>query len=348
MYKKLIRPFLFLLNPEKAHIFTIFSLKVLRYIPFGKQIAEKIFAYKSPKLERNILNLKFKNPVGIAAGLDKNAECFDTLSHMGVGFIEVGTVTPVGQSGNPKPRLFRLIKDKAIINRMGFNNKGASQVVKNIKRFRKNCAEGTIIGGNVGKNTITNNENAAEDYLKSFSALYDYVDYFTVNVSCPNVTNLRELQNKDSVYSILEKLTSFRANQKIRKPIFLKISSDLTMDQVETMVDVAKESGIDGIVAVNTTTSREGLQTNKKTIENIGKGGLSGAPLTERSVAIVKHIVEYSGNTVPVIGVGGIMKAKDAINMLEAGASLVQIYSGYIYNGPAFPKEICKAIISKC
>ncbi len=344
MYKKIIRPILFKFNPETAHRITIFSLKILRYIPFGKKILEDLFTYDRPGLKRNILDLEFRNPIGIAAGLDKNAECFDILSHMGLGFIEVGTVTPLGQSGNPKPRLFRLIKDKALINRMGFNNEGARHVVRNIKKLRKGCAKGVVIGGNVGKNTATDNFNAPEDYLKAFSALYNYVDYFTVNVSCPNVTNLCGLQNKDGVFAILEKLTSFRAEMSIRKPIFLKISSDLGIQQIETMVDVVKESGIDGMVAVNTTTTREGLLTPETVIENIGRGGLSGAPLTERSIAVVKHICEYSQNAFPVIGVGGIMKVEDAQRMLDAGASLVQIYSGYIYNGPSFPKKICKAI----
>jgi len=331
------------MDPETAHRFTVTMLRILRYIPLGRNFADLLFTVRDKRLKRDVLGMMFRNPVGIAAGLDKDGECFDMISHMGLGFIEVGTVTPVGQPGNPKPRLFRLPEDKAIINRMGFNNKGAEECVKNLARLRKNCAKGTIIGGNVGKNTATDNANAAEDYLKAFASLYNYVDYFTVNVSCPNVTNLCGLQSKDGVSEILGAVLEFRERQSVKKPIFLKISSDLTAEQVKTMVDVVLESGIDGMVAVNTTTSREGLRYEN--VEAIGKGGLSGAPLTNRSIGMVRLISEYSKGAFPIIGVGGIMTTEDALRMLEAGASLIQIYTGYIYNGPAFPAKICKAIL---
>lgn len=343
MYKNIIRPILFMINPETTHGFTVASLKILRHIPFGKYIADKLFTVNDKRLQRNVLGLMFRNPVGIAAGLDKNAECFDMLSHMGPGFIEVGTVTPVGQQGNPKPRLFRLPKDKALINRMGFNNNGAEECAKNISKLRKRCAPGTIIGGNVGKNTATDNTDAPKDYLKAFETLYGVVDYFTVNVSCPNVTNLCGLQSRDGVSEILRAILEFREKQPIRKPIFLKISSDLSEEQIKTMVDVVRDCGIDGMVAVNTTTSREGLLTEN--VEAIGRGGLSGGPLTERSIKTVKLIHEYSGGSFPIIGVGGIMTSDDAVRMIEAGASLIQIFTGYIYNGPAFPAQICKAIL---
>ena len=345
MYKHFVRPILFKFNAETAHHITISSLKLLRYIPFAKYILKRLFTLDDKKLRKDILGMVFNNPIGLAAGLDKDAECFDMLSHMGFGFIEIGTLTPIGQPGNPKPRLFRIIPDQAIINRMGFNNKGVNNAIKNIKRLRKSCLKGTVIGGNIGKNSSTSNEDAPKDYLEVFKSLYDYLDYFTINVSCPNVKDLCGLQNRESVSNIIKDIVDYRELQIIRKPIFLKISSDLEYNQIDMMVDVASEYNIDGIVAVNTTTKRHMLDslTNSE-IEAIGRGGMSGKPLTERAVSIVKHISEYTGGNMPIIGVGGIMTPEDGARMIEAGASLIQIYSGFIYNGPSFPKAICKEI----
>jgi len=340
MYKKILRPILFMMQPETIHHLVIGALKVARYIPFAKSTMRLMFTAKDPSLEREVLGIKFSNPVGLAAGLDKNAEVYDMFGTMGFGFVEIGTVTPKGQPGNPKPRSFRLTKDKALINRMGINNEGADQVIKHLRGRNPKL----IIGGNIGKNTDTPNDQAAADYLRIFRSLYDYVDYFTVNVSCPNVTNLADLQNKDNLVEILSGLREFRKGQTDYRPILIKISPDLTQEQVDVMIDVTRECKIDGIVATNTTTSREGLTTDKKIVEKIGRGGLSGAPITKRSVDMVGYIARKTEGRLPIIGVGGIMTPQDAQNMLDAGASLVQIYTGFIYNGPGFVKKICHEI----
>jgi dihydroorotate dehydrogenase len=314
-------------------------MKCVRYIPGMKSLLRAIFRVSDPVLEREVLGMKFPNPVGLAAGFDKNAEVCNELSCLGFGFLEVGTITPKGQPGNPKPRLFRLIGDQAIINRMGFNNLGVENAVKNLKKANPNL----IIGGNLGKNTLTPNERAASDYLKLFRSLYEYVDYFVINVSCPNVVNLRDLQD-NGLKEILNTLIEFRRGQNSYRPIMLKISPDLTNEQIDNMIATMIECKIDGIVATNTTTSREGLSASPSQVERIGNGGLSGAPLTKRSLEIVKYIHTKTEGRFPIIGVGGIMTVEDALAMLDAGACLIQVYSGFIYNGPSFVNQICKAL----
>lgn len=345
MYK-LIRPLIFRLSPETIHHAIIRLMVILRYIPLAKSVMRAIFTRRNASLQREVLGLHFDNPIGLAAGFDKNAEAFDMLGTLGFGFIEIGTVTPLGQSGNPKPRCFRLPQDQAIINRMGFNNHGVAEAIKNLKRIRRRNPK-LIVGGNIGKNTTTPNDCACGDYLKLFRAMYDHVDYFTVNVSCPNVENLTSLQSEQSTMDILEPLKKFRQGQSEYRPILLKISPDLTLEGVDTMIDVVNRCKIDGIVATNTTTSREGLSTPAAKIAEIGRGGLSGAPLTSRSCEMVRYIHQKTEGRLPIIGVGGVMSIADAEAMLEAGASLVQIYSGFIYEGPGFVKDINKALAAK-
>lgn len=340
MYKHLLKPIFFRFSAESCHHFIINLLKIMSYTPFAKPIVRSLFRYKHPSLEREVFGLKFPNPVGLAAGFDKNAEVYDSLGCLGFGFVEIGTVTPKAQSGNPKPRLFRLVKDEAFVNRMGFNNLGVENAVNNLRHRNKKL----IIGGNIGKNTTTSNEDAPADYLRLFRSMYDYVDYFVVNVSCPNVANLRQLQSKDNTVNILQLLRDFRKGQSDYRPILLKISPDLDEAQIEVMIEVVKECKIDGIVATNTTTSREGLQTSPRDIKNIGNGGLSGATLTKRAIEVVRYVHEKTDGKLPIIGVGGIMTPQDAQAMLDAGASLVQIYSGFVYNGPGLAKKICKHI----
>lgn len=340
MYKHILRPLLFRLSPETIHHLIVAVLRAGHYVPFAKTILRAIFRVKAPSLEREVFGLKFPNPVGLAAGFDKNGEVYDMLGALGFGFIEVGTVTPRAQDGNPKPRIFRLEKDQALVNRMGFNNLGVENMVRNLRHRNPKL----IVGGNIGKNTTTTNESAPSDYLRLFRSMYDYVDYFTVNISCPNVVNLRQLQNKDNTIEILTLLKEFRKGQADYRPILLKISPDLDQEQVNVMIDVVRECKIDGIVATNTTTSREGLLTDPKTVHKIANGGLSGAPLTDRAREMVRYIHTRTGGKVPIIGVGGIMTPRDAQAMLDAGASLVQVYSGFIYHGPTLAKDICKLI----
>lgn len=341
MYKKIVRPLLFMLSPETIHHLMVGAMKIARYTPLAKPAIRGCLAIKSPSLEREVMGIKFPNPIGLAAGFDKNAEVYDVLGCMGFGFVEIGTVTPKAQSGNPRPRLFRLPADLALINRMGFNNNGVDAAVRKLR----NRNDKVIIGGNIGKNTTTPNESAAEDYLKLFRKLYDYVDYFVVNVSCPNVANLTSLQSKQSTIDILMPLKEFRKGQSAYRPILLKISPDLTPNQVDTMIEVARECKIDGLVATNTTTSREGLVTPPSEIKRIANGGLSGAPLTQRSCEMVRYIHEKTEGKMAIIGVGGIMNVRDARAMLDAGADLVQVYSGFIYEGPSFVKRICKSLL---
>lgn len=342
MYKAL-KSLLFLLQPETIHDLVMGLLKALRYVPCAVWVLKKIFTLENKSLETNVLGLTFPNPVGLAAGFDKNAEAVNELAAFGFGFIEIGSVTPLPQSGNPKPRCFRLPKDGAIINRMGFNNLGAEKVARNLRRRPVRVP----VGGNIGKNTATPNELAPNDYKKSFTALYPHADYFVVNVSCPNVASLCKLQDSEHLTEIVRRLTAHRAAQPQRKPILLKLSPDLTLQQVDEAIEVVQNEGLDGIVATNTTTRRDGLQTSKNEVVKIGNGGLSGAPLTHRSLEMVRYISQKTQGKLPIIGVGGVMTEQDALNMLEAGASLVQIYSGFIFQGPAFVKRICKAILRK-
>lgn len=340
MYKKIIRPVLFWFNPESVHGFVAGMLRFTGKLPGGRALLRTFFSYKDPSLEREVFGIKFPNPVGLAAGFDKNARYYKDMSALGFGFIEVGTVTPKAQPGNPRPRLFRLKKDNALINRMGFNNHGVEAMVKNLRERDKNI----VIGGNLGKNTLTPNEDAPADYLKMFRSLYEYVDYFVINVSCPNVKDITALQNKESLMAILEGLFDFRRGQNNYRPVLLKISPDLPYEQVDDIVDILIDTPLDGLVAVNTTTSREGLNASAKTLSSIGNGGLSGAPLTERSVEMVRYLHEKTEGRYPIIGVGGVMSPEDAQRLLDAGASLVQVYTGFIYEGPGFVKRICKSI----
>ena len=295
----------------------------------------------NPLLERELFGIKFPNPVGLAAGLDKNAEAFDMLGYLGFGFVEIGTLTPVGQPGNPKPRAFRLKNDKALINRMGFNNFGAENAVKRLKSKKSKI----IIGGNIGKNKITPNENAIDDYIKTFESLFPYVDYFAVNISSPNTPNLRELQDKEPLKKLLGKLRDINLEKPLPKPVLLKIAPDLSNAQLDDIIEIVETTGTSGIIATNTTIERNGLSYSKEYIDQIGTGGLSGKPLKNRSTEVIRYIVEKTNARIPVIGVGGIMSANDAIEKINAGASLVQLYTGFIYEGPALIKRINKRIL---
>lgn len=336
MYKLLIRPILFCFDPEQVHHFTFSLIRFLNKIPgFGK-LFQWIYEVKNPKLESEVFGLKFKNPVGLAAGFDKDAKLYQELSNFGFGFIEIGTLTPKPQEGNPKKRLFRLKEDSAIINRMGFNNGG---VIEAVERLKKN--NGVLIGGNIGKNKNTPNEEATSDYIICFEALFPHVDYFVVNVSSPNTPNLRALQDKEPLTYLLQTLQNLNVNKPKQKPILLKIAPDLTDEQLLDIIDIISETKIAGVIATNTTLSREGLQAENKS----EMGGLSGKPLTNRSTEVIRFLSEKSNKSFPIIGVGGIHTADDAIEKLNAGASLVQLYTGFIYEGPALIKEINKRIL---
>ncbi len=341
MYKSVIRPILFLFQPETIHKLVFFALKLTRFVPCIPLITRLFFLYKHRNLEREIFGIKFPNPVGLAAGLDKNAELPVVFGNLGFGFVEIGTVTPLAQPGNPQPRIFRLKKDKALINRMGFNNGGTATVIKNLKKGKSKV----IIGGNIGKNKITPNENALNDYIICLNELYPYVEYFVVNVSSPNTPNLRELQEKEPLKRILSGLKDEMAKFSLSKPILLKIAPDLTFSQVDDIIEIVQETGIDGLIATNTTISRENITYPKQFIENIGAGGLSGSPLCNRSTEIIRYISNKTSGNIPIIGVGGIFTPSDAIEKLNAGASLVQIYTGFIYEGPAIVKRINKGIV---
>jgi dihydroorotate dehydrogenase len=334
----LAKSLLFHLDAESAHHLTIAAL---RNPLLGSLAGGNIIAH--PSLHRNLFDLDFPNPVGLAAGLDKNAEAIDGFAKMGFGSIEIGTITPKPQDGNPKPRLFRLKEDQAIINRMGFNNVGAIQAAKNLASRKSNI----IVGGNIGKNKMTPNEEAVKDYEMCFTILHDYVDYFVVNVSSPNTPGLRQLQDKDSLSLIFYTLQNINQGRKKPKPILLKIAPDLTSEQLEDIVEIVTKSSIDGIIATNTTIGRERLpHFLPSEIEEFGAGGLSGKPLTSRSTEVISYLHRMSKGSIPIIGVGGIMTAADAIEKLNAGASLIQLYSGFIYAGPKLIEEINHSLIS--
>ena len=300
-----------------------------------------LFKIKDPRLEREVFGLKFENPVGLAAGFDKDAKLFDELGALGFGFVEIGTVTPLPQEGNPKPRLFRLQDDNAIINRMGFNNSGIESVVNKLRRKKTNI----IIGGNIGKNKLTPNVDAIDDYEICFEKLFPYVDYFTVNVSSPNTAGLRDLQNKRPLKDLLNRLQQLNSLKDKRRPILLKIAPDLTNDQLDDIVDIVSETKIDGVVATNTTINRDGLKSDVTRLNDIGNGGLSGIPLRGRSTEVIRYLSNKSNGAFPIIGVGGIHSDADAIEKIEAGATLVQLYTGFVYQGPALIKRINKAIL---
>ncbi|MEK9566741.1 MAG: quinone-dependent dihydroorotate dehydrogenase [Flavobacteriaceae bacterium] len=335
MYKRILHPLLFLFDPEKVHYFTFFWIKWLSKIPGIPSLIRSCYQIKAPHLEREVFGLKFPNPVGLAAGFDKNAELFKELSNFGFGFIEIGTITPKAQPGNPKKRLFRLKEDEAIINRMGFNNKGVEEAVKRLKNNSQ-----VLIGGNIGKNKVTPNEKAVEDYTACFHALFDYVDYFVVNVSSPNTPNLRALQDKAPLTDLLANLNALNKKKNTPKPIVLKIAPDLTDEQLDDIIDIVISTKIEGVIATNTTLSRAGLQSANR--EELG--GLSGKPLQQRSTEVIRYLVKKSNNAFPIIGVGGIHSPEDALEKLNAGASLVQLYTGFVYEGPGLVKRILKSL----
>ncbi|NMB37136.1 MAG: quinone-dependent dihydroorotate dehydrogenase [Bacteroidales bacterium] len=339
MYKFLIRPILFLFNPERAHKIIFSLLKFSRYIPGLHSLLRLIYKVKTPNLERNLFGLHFKNPVGIAGGLDKNGECYNELACFGFSFIEIGSLTPKPQSGNPKPRCFRLVKDNAIINRMGINNLGVRNAIDNL---RKNPPRDIIIAANISKNSTTSNEDAAEDYERAFTLMYDFSDLTVLNISCPNVKDLTELQDIEMLANIIDKIVTIRRFNDEYHPILLKLSPDIPLEQIDEIIDLVQTTGIDGIVATNTTRNREGLTTPLDDLNDIGQGGLSGAPLFERSLKMIKHIHSRTGGSIPIIGVGGIMTPEQAQEMLDAGASLIEVYTGFIYNGPGYVKKILK------
>ncbi len=343
MYKLIIKPLLFLFDPEKVHHFVFSFLKITFKIPGISALINLIFNKKQKSLQQIAFGLTFDNPVGLAAGFDKNAELIDELASFGFGFIEIGTVTPKPQEGNEKPRLFRLPADKALINRMGFNNKGLEAVISNLKKRKSKI----IIGGNIGKNKLTPNENALSDYKICFEGLFDYVDYFVVNVSSPNTPNLRELQEKEPLTNLLlgvQKLNLLKPNP---KPILLKIAPDLTNSQLDDIVEIVNKTQIAGVIATNTTIDRSFLATPNTLVESIGAGGLSGKILANRSTEVIRYLNKKSNGSIPIIGVGGVENANDVREKLAAGACLVQLYSSFIYEGPALVANICNELANK-
>lgn len=336
-----IKHLLFKFDPEKVHHFTFKLIKFILKLPGAKSLWKKMYIVEDKRLERKLFGLNFKNPVGLAAGFDKNAQLYNELAYCGFGFIEVGTVTPKSQPGNPKKRLFRLTEDEAIINRMGFNNEGVDFMIKQLKKKKTKV----IIGGNIGKNKVTPNELANEDYILCFEALFEYVDYFVVNVSSPNTPNLRALQEKEPLQKLLSELQVVNQKKSKPKPILLKIAPDLTNAQLDDVIEIVAITKIDGIIATNTTISREGLKT--KGVDEIGSGGLSGKPLKSKSTEVIRYLSKKSNKAFPIIGVGGIHSAQDALEKIDAGADLVQLYTGFIYEGPKLVRKINEEILKK-
>lgn len=343
MYKILIRPFLFLFDPEAIHHFVFKVLSIKGKIPGFNPLLKALFDYRDPRLEKTLFGIRFSNPVGLAAGFDKDAKLIDELACFGFGFIEIGTLTPRPQAGNEKPRLFRLPEDQALINRMGFNNEGVEAAVN---RLRKRNSK-VIIGGNIGKNKDTPNDKAFSDYMLCFEALHPYVDYFVVNVSSPNTPGLRELQDKAPLMQLMSHIKGLSKSKDKVKPVLLKIAPDLNTDQLNDIIEILKETKTDGVIATNTTISRDGLLTQSEEVSAIGMGGLSGKPLTKRSTEVISYLRKNLGPDYPIIGVGGIMTPQDALDKLEAGADLIQIYTGFIYEGPGIIKRINKTIVNR-
>ncbi len=341
MYRKVIKPIFFLFAPEVAHHLTMMLLKFVLIIPGMKGLFKRFFVIQDRRLEVEVAGLKFPNRVGLAAGFDKDGKYFQQLDYLGFGFVEIGTVTPLQQSGNDRPRLFRLPNDEALINRMGFNNDGVEAMVARLKQ-RKHT--NLVIGGNIGKNKVTSNENAASDYVKCFEVLYPYVDYFVVNVSSPNTPGLRELQEKKPLQKLLHDLMKLNSEKTNQKPIFLKIAPDLTDVQLDDIIEIVQSTGTHGVIATNTTLDRSKLTMST---EQIGAGGLSGRPLTDRATEVIRYLYQKSGGTLDIIGVGGIASAQDAIDKLNAGAKLIQVYTGMIYEGPGLIKRINQGILEQ-
>lgn len=343
MYKQLLRPILFVFDPEKVHHFTFSMIRNVSKIPGMKALFRSMYQINDAALERELFGLRFKNPVGLAAGFDKNAVLYNELANFGFGFIEIGTVTPKGQVGNPKKRLFRLTDDKGIINRMGFNNEGLQAAIEQLKKNKGQL----IIGGNIGKNTDTKPEDYTKDYLLCFNALHPYVDYFVLNVSCPNVGSHAKLNDKDYLLELISEVQKANNGFNQQKPILLKIAPDLNNTQLDEIIELINETNLDGVIASNTSVDRKGLKASSERLEVIGNGGLSGQPIKEKSTRVIKYLADKSQKSFPIIGVGGIHSAKDALDKFDAGADLVQIYTGFIYEGPKLIKEINRALIKK-
>jgi dihydroorotate dehydrogenase len=340
MYRRIIKPFFFLLSAERAHYLAMSLLKTALATPLLGALIRRRFNYRHPSLRRELLGLSFENPVGLAAGFDKDARWVDELACLGFGFIEIGTVTPLPQPGNDKPRLFRLPQDEALINRMGFNNGGSKAAAARLRKRKSKI----IVGGNIGKNKLTPNEDALSDYMKCFEDLFEVVDYFAVNVSSPNTPGLRALQDKEPLLHLLQTLQQRNLSKGTPKPILLKIAPDLTNGQLDDIIRIVAESGIAGVIATNTTIERAPLISSAADIAACGAGGLSGKPLRERSTEVIRYLKQQSGNAFPVIGVGGIHTAQDAIEKLNAGADLVQVYTGFVYEGPGVARAICEGV----
>ena len=336
MYKYFVRPIFFAFDPEWVHYFTLNFLKLIFKVPFLKTIIKWIYQRQFPNLEKELFGITFKNPVGLAAGFDKNGKYINELASFGFSFIEIGTITPKPQPGNPKKRLFRLVKDKAIVNRLGINNDGVIAISQRLKNHNREV----IIGGNIGKNTSTENDLAYEDYLENFKILHPYVDYFVLNVSCPNVSNFTKLHDVEFLKKLVPKLKQYNNEQDQTKPILIKISPDLTNNQLDQTLDFIKKEQIEGIIATNTTTKRRNLQTSEVELKKMGNGGLSGSPLAKNSTEIIRYISKQTQKSIPIIGVGGIMNPKDALDKIQAGADLIQLYTGFIYSGPSIVKKI--------
>ncbi|MBU3012040.1 quinone-dependent dihydroorotate dehydrogenase [Polaribacter vadi] len=343
MYKLIIRPFFFLFDPEKIHYFTFSLVKFLSKIPLVPNLFRSLYQVNDKKLERNLFGLTFKNPVGLAAGFDKNAVLYNELANFGFGFIEIGTVTPKGQVGNPKKRLFRLKDDQGIVNRMGFNNEGLAIAIKQLKKNKGKV----IIGGNIGKNTQTLPENYTADYKECFKGLHPYVDYFVLNVSCPNVGSHAKLNDKDYLVELITECQKLNNLEEKQKPILLKIAPDLNDVQLDEIIELVAETKIDGVIASNTSTNRSNLKASEARLKEIGNGGVSGQPIKNQSTKVIKYLADNSNKSFPIIGVGGIHSEQDALDKLNAGADLVQIYTGFIYEGPSLVKRINKAILKK-
>ena len=344
MYKHVLKPILFCFNPETAHNMIFSTLSFLRHVPFARSIIRGIYRREAPSLEKEVFGIRFPNPVGLAGGLDKNGEHYNDLANFGFGFVEIGSLTPKPQDGNAKPRCWRVPGDRALINRFGINNKGVRNAVEHLKKERPEV----IVAANISKNTSSINEEAAKDYETSFGLLYDFVDMFVVNISCPNVVGLTSLQDITFLSEIVDRLLALRMYHDEYRPILLKVSPDLSHQQLDEIIDYSLRSGIDGIVAGNTTRSRDGLTSiSQEKIDEIGNGGMSGAPIYKKNLELVKYIHSRSEGKLPIVGVGGIMSPQQAQEMLEAGASLIEIYSGFIYEGPALIKKIIKHLESK-
>ena len=344
MYKVLVKPIFFIFDPEKVHHVVFSWMKFLMNVPPFKQLMKGMFNYKNRKLEREVFGLKFSNPVGLAAGFDKDAKLFNELGELGFGFVEIGTLTPKGQPGNAKPRLFRIPEDQGLINRMGFNNEGVYAALKRLKNRKTKV----IVGGNIGKNTLTDPDKTDDDYVEVFEQLYEYVDYFVVNVSCPNVGNLTKLQEKEPLKRLMKRISDINNSKKKPKPLLLKIAPDLSEVELDDVIDIIKTLNLDGVVAANTSVDRSELKTNKDYLEDtIGwPGGLSGKPLRNKSTKVIKYLYDQLGDDYPIIGVGGIHSAEDAIEKINAGAKLIQIYTGFVYEGPGLIKSINRKLVS--